>query len=116
VLPACCSGDADPRAVKARAGAQELLEKGLPKNLHKRSMAQLLYHMYSQNFKPDAARALRENLWFHFEGPAHDAPPLGAGLWRHEGLDAHGLRLKPGLYSLTWMLALRNGEMFRAEM
>jgi tetratricopeptide (TPR) repeat protein len=116
LLRACCTGDSDDRAVSARAAAQELLEKGLPKNLHDRAMAQLLYHMYAQNLKPDAARALKEGLWFHFEGPGHEAPPLGAGRWDNAGLDARELRVKPGVYSLSWVLALRGTDVYRAEM
>lgn len=116
LLRACCTGDSDERAGAARAAAQELLEKGLPKNLHDRAMAQLLYHMYAQNLKPEAARALRESLWFHFEGPAHEAPAFGSGLWSDAGLDGLALRVKPGLHSLTWVLALRHSDVYHAEL
>ena len=33
VLTACCTGDEDPRQGQARAAVEELLEKGLPKDL-----------------------------------------------------------------------------------
>jgi hypothetical protein len=114
VLHACCTGDEDPRAVSARAAAQELLEKGLVKDLHRRSMAQLLYTLYAQNLKPDAARELERNLWFHFEGPRRDIPPIGDPGWGHAGLEHRTLRVKPGIYSFTWMLALRESDVYRA--
>jgi tetratricopeptide (TPR) repeat protein len=50
--------------------AEANLEVGLPKDFHRRSLAQLLYHVYCHNGKVDAARALRETFWFHFNGPA----------------------------------------------
>jgi tetratricopeptide (TPR) repeat protein len=46
--------------------AEANLEVGLPKDFHRRSLAQLLYHVYCHNGKPEAARALRETFWFHF--------------------------------------------------
>jgi tetratricopeptide (TPR) repeat protein len=50
--------------------AEANLEVGLPKDFHRRSLAQLLYHVYCHNGKVEAARALRETFWFHFAGPA----------------------------------------------
>jgi tetratricopeptide (TPR) repeat protein len=114
VLQACCTGDADPRQPMARAAAQDLLEKGLPKDLHRRSMAQLLYHMYCQNLKPEAARALEDDLWFHFEGPHREAPELGDPAWGNRGIDARELRVKFGLHAFPWVMELRRKEMFRA--
>jgi hypothetical protein len=116
VLHACCTGDEDPRAVKARAAAQELLEKGLAKDLHRRSAAQLLYTLYAQNLKPDAANALEKNLWFHFDPFPRDVPPLGDTSWASErGFDALGLRVNPGVYGLTWVLGMRGRDVWREK-
>ncbi|HAO99412.1 MAG TPA: hypothetical protein DCQ83_05155, partial [Fibrobacteres bacterium] len=103
VLRACCMNEADPRAEKARQAAQQFLEEGLPKDLHRRSMAQLLYHMYCQNEKPDAARQLEKDLWFHFEGPSQDKPKLGYDGWPYTGLESQGLSIRFGLKDLTWV-------------
>jgi tetratricopeptide (TPR) repeat protein len=113
VLHTCCTGDEDPRAPAARKAAQDLLEKGLVKDLHRRSAAQLLYTLYAQNLKPDAATELERNLWFHFEGARRDAPKLGDPAWGARGLDAHELRVKFGLYDLNWILALRESDVYR---
>jgi hypothetical protein len=113
VLHSCCTGDEDPRAPRARAAAQELLEKGLEKDLHRRSAAQLLYTLYAQNLKPEAAKELERNLWFHFGGPRRVVPPLGDPLWGRAGIDAAGLRVKPGIYSLTWVLGMRERDVYR---
>jgi tetratricopeptide (TPR) repeat protein len=114
VLHACCTGDEDPRAVKARAAAQELLEKGLAKDLHRRSAAQLLYTLYAQNLKSDAAKALEKNLWFHFDASARDVLPLGDTAWASErGFDALGLRVNPGVYGLDWVLGMRGRDVYR---
>lgn len=116
VLHACCTGDEDPRAVKARAAAQELLEKGLAKDLHRRSAAQLLYTLYAQNLKPEAARALERNLWFHFDALRRDVPPLGDPNWASgRGFDAAGLRVNPGVHGLTWVLKMRDRDVYREE-
>jgi len=114
VLTACCTGDADPRQGQARAAAEGLLEEGLPKDLSRRSMAQLLYHMYCQNLKPDAARKLEQDLWFHFEGPYRDVPPLGDPDWNNAGIDARNLKVKFGLYDFPLVMALRHTDVFRA--
>jgi tetratricopeptide (TPR) repeat protein len=50
--------------------AEANLEVGLPKDFHRRTLAQLLYHVYCHNGKVEAARALRGSFWFHFTGPA----------------------------------------------
>jgi tetratricopeptide (TPR) repeat protein len=114
VLHACCTGDEDPRAVKARAAAQEMLEKGLAKDLHRRSAAQLLYTLYAQNSKPDAAQTLERNLWFHFDALSRDVPPLGDTSWSSErGFDAVGLRVNPGVYGLNWTLGMRDRDVYR---
>lgn len=116
VLHTCCTGDEDPRAPAARKAAQELLEKGLVKDLHRRSAAQLLHTLYAQNLNPAAARELERNLWFHFEGPRRDLRALGdypLGPRDTRGLDARELRVKFGLYDLDWILALRQGDLFR---
>jgi tetratricopeptide (TPR) repeat protein len=114
VLHACCTGDEDPRAVKARAAAQELLEKGLAKDLHRRSAAQLLYTLYAQNLKPDAAKALERNLWFHFDASPRAVPPLGDASWAsRRGFDAIGLRVNPGVYGLYWALGMRGRDVYR---
>src|SRR5690606_20703937 len=114
VLHACCTGDEDPRAAKARAAAQELLEKSLAKDLHRRSAAQLLYTLYAQNMKPDAARALERNLWFHFDALRRDVPPLGDPNWASgRGFDAAGLRVNPGVHGLTWVLKMRDRDVYR---
>jgi tetratricopeptide (TPR) repeat protein len=113
VLQACCTGDADPRQGRARAAAEDLLEAGLPKDVHRRSMAQLLYHMYCQNSKPEAARALERDLWFHFEGPHRDVPELGNPNW-NKGLKARELKTVIGVYSLTWIRAMRESDLYRA--
>lgn len=55
--------------------AEKLLEEGLPKDLHSRPMAQLLYRLYCRNSKPLAARELRAHFWFHFPPPAPPAKP-----------------------------------------
>jgi tetratricopeptide (TPR) repeat protein len=49
--------------------AEANLELGLPRDFHRRSLAQLLYHVYCHNGKAEAARALRGTFWFHFTGP-----------------------------------------------
>jgi tetratricopeptide (TPR) repeat protein len=113
VLHTCCTGDEDPRAVKARAAAQELLEKGLAKDVHRRSMAQLLYTLYAQNLKPEAAQKIERDLWFHFWGPREDVPLLGDPVWTNTGIDARALRVKYGLYDLNWILALRKSDVYR---
>jgi|GEM_PF-2050800 len=116
VLHTCCTGDEDPRAPAARKAAQELLEKGLVKDLHRRSAAQLLYTLYAQNLKPDAAQELEKNLWFHFEGPGRTVRKLGeyAGGPRDElGLSARELRVRYGLHDLNWILALRERDVYR---
>ncbi len=114
VLHACCTGDEDPRAVRARAAAQELLEKGLAKDLHRRSAAQLLYTLYAQNLKPEAANALENNLWFHFDSLRRDVPPLAHEDWVSErGFDALGLRVNPGVHGLTWVLGMRERDLWR---
>jgi hypothetical protein len=113
VLHTCCTGDEDQRAVRARAAAQELLERALVKDLHRRSAAQLLYTLYAQNLKPEAARELERNLWFHFEGPRRDVPALGDPAWATAGIEARRLRPRPGIYSLTWVMALRERDVYR---
>jgi tetratricopeptide (TPR) repeat protein len=113
-LRACCMAVEDERSVKARRTAERLLEEGLPKDLHRRSMAHLLYHVYCQNRKPEAARRLEQDLWFHFQGPEPSVPSLGFGVWRPEGLESLGLDIRIGLHSLTWMTALRHREFYRA--
>lgn len=50
--------------------AEKNLEDGFPHELHSRSMAQLLYHLYCHNGKIEAANNLRSDFWFHFTGPA----------------------------------------------
>jgi tetratricopeptide (TPR) repeat protein len=114
VLHTCCTGDEDPRAPAARKSAQELLEKGLVKDLHRRSAAQLLYTLYAQNLKPDAAKELERNLWFHFEGPRRDVRKLGTWAWGERGLDDRELKVRFGLYDLNWILALREKDVYRA--
>lgn len=119
VLYTCCTGDEDPRATKARAAAQDLLEKGLVKDLHRRSAAQLLRTLYAQNLKPDAAAALEKSMWFHFTGPRQDVPRLGEPAWQSLGRPglspgAAMLVVKPGMYGLTWMLALRDRDLYDA--
>ena len=120
VLYTCCTGDEDPRATRARTAAQDLLEKGLVKDLHRRSAAQLLHTLYAQNLKPDAAEALKESMWFHFTGPRQDVPRLGDPLWtqgRSAPLARPGaLVVKPGMYGLTWILAMRDRDVYRAEL
>jgi len=113
VLHTCCTGDEDPRAKGARDAAQELLEKGLVKDLHRRSAAQLLYTLYAQNLKPDAAKELEKNLWFHFEGPRRDVAKLGEYAWGMQGFAARELKVKYGVYDLTWILALKDSDIFR---
>ena len=49
--------------------AEANLELGLPRDFHRRSLAQLLYHVYCHNGKVEAARNLRDTFWFHFTGP-----------------------------------------------
>ncbi len=110
----CCMGADDPRATRAINEAQHFLEEGLPKDLQNRSMAQLLYHIYCENLNPEAAQHLREDLWFHFEGPGHDAPALGYAAWPRAGLDAQGLLIDFGLYDLTWVMALGHTDFYQA--
>lgn len=117
VLHTCCTGDEDPRAKSARAAAQDFLEKGLVKDLHRRSAAQLLYTLYAQNMNPEASRQLVRSLWFHFEGPRRDVRALGdypLGPRDVRGLDARELRIRFGLYDLDWILALRDSDVYRA--
>jgi hypothetical protein len=75
--------------------------------------AQLLYTLYAQNLKPEAARELERNLWFHFEGPRRDVPALGDPAWATAGIEARRLRPRPGIYSLTWVMALRERDVYR---
>ncbi len=112
VLRACCLGGDEEQSDQARRAAESLLEEGLPKDLHRRSMAQLLYHVYCQNGKPEAAWRLQESLWFHFEGPRQTAVPLGA--WGWSASPSQGLRIRFGLYSFSWVTALRDGDFYRA--
>ena len=62
------------RAILKRA--EQLLEEGFKHDLHSRSMAQLLYHLYLSNGRTEAARNLREGFWFHFTGPSHPGRPV----------------------------------------
>ena len=114
ILRACCMSDADPRAEKALDDAQKFLEEGLPKDLHRRSMAQLLYHIYCQNRNPGAADQLEESLWFHFEGPGQAAPPLGMGAWPRTGLPSQALSIRFGLHDFQWVMALRKSDLYKA--
>ncbi|HKP94579.1 MAG TPA: tetratricopeptide repeat protein [Fibrobacteria bacterium] len=60
--------------------AERILEDGFPHDLHSRSMAQLLYHLYCHNGRVEAAQNLRSGFWFHFRGPAvPKRVPLGEG-------------------------------------
>ncbi len=117
VLHTCCTGDEDPRAKSARAAAQDFLEKGLVKDLHRRSAAQLLHTLYAQNMNPEAAAEIVRSLWFHFEGPRRDVRALGdypRGPRDVRGLDARELRIRFGLYDLDWILALRQRDVYQA--
>ena len=114
VLITCCMGAEDPRAASARQTAEKLLEEGLPHDLHRRSMAQILYLVYCQNFRPEAAKNLENSLWFHFQGPSQRIPPLINALSRDVGLNSQGLSIPIGLYSFTWLSALRNRDFYRA--
>ncbi len=60
--------DAEGGAERWQA-AERVLEAGFPHDFQSRSMAQLLYHVYSHNRKVDAAANLRDQFWFHFQGP-----------------------------------------------
>lgn len=55
--------------------AERILENGFPYDLHSRSMAQLLYHLYCHNGKVEAAANLRSGFWFHFTGPPRPKSP-----------------------------------------
>lgn len=116
VLRGCCMGEADSRAEQSRKAVEHILEEGLPRDFHSRSMAQLLYHIYSQNLKPDAADQLRKTLWFHFEGPPQIAPVLGYDQWTRAGLDAQGLRIRFGFYDFFWVTALRDSDFYQAAL
>ncbi len=113
VLRACCMAVEDERSVNARKATEHLLEEGLPKDLHRRSMAQLLYHVYCQNSKPDAALRLEKELWFHFEGIEPFIPEIGFGLWNQSGLESQKLNYAIGLFSLPWIKAAKDGKILR---
>ncbi len=114
VLRACCMAGDDANSAEARRTAEHLLEEGLPKDLNRRSMAQLLYHVYCQNGKPEAAMELRKNLWFHFEGPSQIPPPIGYDEWPQAGLDHLRLHIQFGLYAFNWVMALRRTDFYQA--
>jgi tetratricopeptide (TPR) repeat protein len=57
-------------------GAERLLEEGFPHDLQSRSMAQLLYNVYCHNGRVEAAANLRDEFWFHFEGPRRIKHPV----------------------------------------
>ena len=114
VLRGCCMSEDDPRAEKSLKAVEHILEEGFPKDFHRRSMAQLLYHIYCQNLKPDAAKQLRGNFWFHFEGPSQNKPVFGYGGWPYGGLESLGLKIPFGLHDFQWVMALRGGDFYQA--
>lgn len=83
--------------------AERIVEDGLPKALHSRSMTQLLYRLYCRNGRVEAARNLRSDMWFHFLGPA---PP--ARCPRLAGPVRRGMAgITPRLTYVTFPLVLR---------
>lgn len=78
--------------------AERIVEEGMPKDLHSRPMAQLLYRIYCRNGKVEAARNLRGDLWFHFAGPAR---PVRRPCLAAPAMPA-GPRLRTGLSYLSW--------------
>jgi tetratricopeptide (TPR) repeat protein len=85
----------------ALSEAQVLLEKGLALQLHQSSSARLLYDIYGWLGKQKAAVALRQNLWFHFEGPETG---LRSPLDPMANRNRMEVRLKLGLSSTTFPL------------
>lgn len=90
-------------------GAEKLLEQGFPHDLHSRSMAQLLYHVYCHNQKVDAANNLRDEFWFHFVGPRQErrreisSTPLPPKI---------GLKIRLSEISFPLIRALENTDFF----
>ncbi len=94
--------DGNPNANGGRArwnAAERLLEEGFPHDLHSRSMAQLLYHVYCHNGKIESAKNLRENFWFHFLSPS-----LISGINLRFGNIPEGNRLRIRLSEISYPL------------
>lgn len=114
VLRACCMDAYGERGERARRSAEGTLEKGLPKDFSRRTMAQLLYHVYAQNGKPVAAKRLREELWFHFQGPAPYRKSLYESAFPERGIDTLRLSIAFGLYSFDYIRAFRYDDQYSA--
>lgn len=91
--------------------AERNVELGLPKDLHNRSMAQLLYHLYCHNGKIEAARNLREDFWFLFTGPSVSKNALRLGSSRASG---SGLDIRLGATSAPLVFAALQTDFFEA--
>ena len=70
--------------------------------------------MLFRSEKPDAARQLEKDLWFHFEGPSQDKPKLGYDGWPYTGLESQGLSIRFGLKDLTWVQEMYGKDLYRA--
>jgi hypothetical protein len=114
VLRACCMEAHGQQGEKARKMAEKTLEKGLPQDFSRRPMAQLLYHVYAQNQKPAAAKRLREDLWFHFQGPAPAEISLLQLGYSPRGLEASRLSIAFGLHSFDYVRAFQSDDQFHA--
>lgn len=91
--------------------AERNVERGLPKDLHSRSMAQLLYHLYCHNGRIEAARNLREDFWFLFSGPAVSKQAMRIGPARAPGF---GLNIRLGPTSAPLVFAAVQTDFFEA--
>jgi tetratricopeptide (TPR) repeat protein len=91
--------------------AERNVERGLPKDLHSRSMAQLLYHLYCHNGRVEAARNLREDFWFLFSGPAISKNAMRLGPYQAPG---SGLDIRLGATSAPLVFAALQTDFFEA--
>jgi hypothetical protein len=91
--------------------AEGNVERGLPKDLQNRSMAQLLYRLYCHNGRSEAARNLRENFWFLFSGPAISKKAMRLGPSYAPG---SGLDIRLGATSAPLVLAALRTDFFEA--
>lgn len=88
--------------------AERIVEEGMPKALHSRPLAQLLYRIYCRNGRVEAARNLRSDLWFHFMGPPQ--PARTPGLAMPDGYGGPRLRAAVSYVAWPWVRALRTTD------
>lgn len=91
--------------------AERNVERGLPKDLQSRSMAQLLYRLYCHNGRVEAARNLREDFWFLFSGPVISKKAMRLGPSHPPG---SGLDIRLGATSAPLVFAALQTDFFEA--